>query len=602
MPPRGNRRTEEPGDLPDRLPPHSIDAEQAVLGAALISRSALDQALALLRRDDFYLEAHRKVFDALAYLTEQDAVADTLTLPEELRRRDQLDAIGGQAYVFTLAEAVPTAKDVRHYIDIVAEKARLRGLREVSQKLVARIYEEEPSGELIATAFAELERFEARALASAGPSTTDMTDLLTEVLPPPKWAVPGLLLEGLNLLVSAPKIGKSWLAYQIGLAVALGGTALGAVAVEQGQVLALMLEDTKRRAQSRAKQLLQGLETFPRGQMEVATSWPRMDQGGRRKLERWLDAHPQARLVIIDTLEIFRSGRSENGNVYGEDVRALREIKAVADHYQVCFLVIHHDSKPKASDFVSKVSGSRGITGSADSVLFLERTRQEGAATLEITGRDVEEAKFALEFSRLSAWTLKGDAEQYGQNREQEQVLKVLRTTGRPMRFGELVSELADAAGVDKDTAKMRVSRMKKRGQILCEGSLYYLPTAENDAAPVTPVTSVPAVTSVTRLPLPEGGSGVGNTVTPGTGVTEVTGVTPPSLLPDPLPLPDETPEVEIELRRRAYNLGWSHRWRRLQLDANHAIEAGEEAWRHACSVWFIGYLERAIGLLGGAA
>ncbi len=129
--------------LADHLPPQSLDAEQATLGAALISRNAVERMLEMLERDDFYLEAHRKVFDAISYLAERDVPADVLTVPEELRRREQLDTVGGMAYIATLADSVPTAAHVEYYARSVAEKSTLRKLINASNEIIAISHEQE---------------------------------------------------------------------------------------------------------------------------------------------------------------------------------------------------------------------------------------------------------------------------------------------------------------------------------------------------------------------------------------------------------------------------------------------------------------------------
>lgn len=131
------------GVLPDRLPPQSIDAEMATLGAALMSRTAVERVLELLERDDFYLEAHRKLYDVLLYLAERDQPPDTLTVPEELRRREQLDLVGGQPYINLLAASVPTAAHVEYYARTVQEKSTLRKLIEASGEIIAESHAQE---------------------------------------------------------------------------------------------------------------------------------------------------------------------------------------------------------------------------------------------------------------------------------------------------------------------------------------------------------------------------------------------------------------------------------------------------------------------------
>ena len=129
--------------LPDHLPPQSIESEQATLGAALISRNAVERMIEMLERDDFYLEAHRKIYDVMVYLAERDNPIDVLSVPEELRRRDQLEGEGGMAYISTLADSVPTAAHVEYYARTVAEKSTLRKLIHAAGEITAAAHEQE---------------------------------------------------------------------------------------------------------------------------------------------------------------------------------------------------------------------------------------------------------------------------------------------------------------------------------------------------------------------------------------------------------------------------------------------------------------------------
>lgn len=126
----------------DKMPPHSVDAEQAVLGAALISCHAVAQVLEMLEKDDFYLESHRKVFDVIAYLAGKESPVDTLSVTEELRKREQLERVGGIAYILTLNESVPTAAHVEYYARTVSEKSTLRKLINAASDITALAHEQ----------------------------------------------------------------------------------------------------------------------------------------------------------------------------------------------------------------------------------------------------------------------------------------------------------------------------------------------------------------------------------------------------------------------------------------------------------------------------
>ena len=126
----------------DRMPPQSLEAEQAVLGAVLRDSEALPRALEILHHQNFYRESHRLIFEAMCDLFEQGEPIDLLTLQERLRLRDRLEAAGGVSYLSQLIDMTPTAGHVRHYAKIVREKAILRGLIHVATEIVSQSYED----------------------------------------------------------------------------------------------------------------------------------------------------------------------------------------------------------------------------------------------------------------------------------------------------------------------------------------------------------------------------------------------------------------------------------------------------------------------------
>ena len=107
------------GPLGAYVPPHSIEAEQSTLGAMLIERSAVEKVFEILDKEDFYRENHQILFDVITFLTERDEPIDLVTVPNELKNRDQLDAVGGMAYLASLFDTVPTAANVEYYAKIV---------------------------------------------------------------------------------------------------------------------------------------------------------------------------------------------------------------------------------------------------------------------------------------------------------------------------------------------------------------------------------------------------------------------------------------------------------------------------------------------------
>jgi replicative DNA helicase len=123
-----------------KLPPQHIEAEQSVLGGVLIENEAINKVIEILTPDDFYRDAHRRIFEALIILSEKDQPADLITLTNELQKKEQLDSVGGASYIASLIDAVPTAANIEYYAKIVKEKAVLRKLITTSTQIITKSY------------------------------------------------------------------------------------------------------------------------------------------------------------------------------------------------------------------------------------------------------------------------------------------------------------------------------------------------------------------------------------------------------------------------------------------------------------------------------
>lgn len=132
-------------DLEDatyKVPPQNIEAEQSVLGAILIENSALYKAIELISPNDFYKEAHRRIFLAMLELCEKNEAIDLVTLTEYLRKKNEIEGVGGATYLSLLSNTVPTAANIRYHSKIVREKALLRNLISTATEIVTRGYED----------------------------------------------------------------------------------------------------------------------------------------------------------------------------------------------------------------------------------------------------------------------------------------------------------------------------------------------------------------------------------------------------------------------------------------------------------------------------
>ena len=126
-----------------RLPPHNLEAERSALGGVLVKPLAFDEMATVLTADDFFLPAHREIFLAMMELDQRRQPIDVVSLGDELKSRGALPRLeGGQSYLITLANSVPTAENISHYVRLVKEKATLRRLIAACAEIQSRAYGE----------------------------------------------------------------------------------------------------------------------------------------------------------------------------------------------------------------------------------------------------------------------------------------------------------------------------------------------------------------------------------------------------------------------------------------------------------------------------
>ena len=125
-----------------KLPPQSIEAEQAVLGGVLLENESLNTVLEVLSEEDFYQNAHRKVFFSMIELYEKNQPIDLVTLTDTLKSKDQLDEIGGISYLTSLVDNIPTAANISYHAKIVREKSTLRILINKASEIASMSYED----------------------------------------------------------------------------------------------------------------------------------------------------------------------------------------------------------------------------------------------------------------------------------------------------------------------------------------------------------------------------------------------------------------------------------------------------------------------------
>src|ERR671938_1102308 len=139
---RGRMRSVETGAEASRVPPHDLEAERAVIGAMLVSETAVAAVAERLGAEDFYSEVHRVIYGAMMRLYSRGEPIDQLTLTNELRSIGEFEKIGGRAYVFQIVESVPTAANAARYAEIVRGKSLLRDIIDVGSRIAEDAFRE----------------------------------------------------------------------------------------------------------------------------------------------------------------------------------------------------------------------------------------------------------------------------------------------------------------------------------------------------------------------------------------------------------------------------------------------------------------------------
>lgn len=299
-----------------------------------------------------------------------------------------------------------------------------------------------------------------KSLAPEKPRFVTAAELDRMELPPVQWAVPGLLPAGLVFLVAAPKMGKSWLAFDLCLSVAAGDDWLG-YETNQGATLYLALEDGLNRLQKRLKTIGDGFTPPPAG-CTLAINAPMLNAGLLEFLDGWLTEHPDAKLVCIDTFQKVKPPQGKNENAYGADYRICSPLQAWAIQHNICVLLVHHTKKGvNPGDIFEGVNGSQGLTGTADATLLLSKeNRFDADAVLSITGRDVEMERYLLHFNSTACrWVMLGTVDdQERQNFQACPAVKTIKELTAQGPWQGTVTELADEVLTRYPDAKLPVT------------------------------------------------------------------------------------------------------------------------------------------------
>lgn len=222
--------------------------------------------------------------------------------------------------------------------------------------------------------------------------TFSMSDLYDNVYDSRPPIVDGLLYSGTYLFVGAPKVGKSFFMAQLAYHVSMG-IKLWNYEVKKGTVLYLALEDTEKRLQER---LFRMYGTDSADNLHFTIWAKQLGSGLDEQLQRFVNEHPDTKLVIIDTLQKVREAGGDKFS-YANDYEIVGKLKQFADKNHICLLLVHHTRKQQAEDKFDMISGTNGLLGAADGAFLLQKEkRTSDAAALDISGRDQQDQRLHL--------------------------------------------------------------------------------------------------------------------------------------------------------------------------------------------------------------
>ena len=398
----------------DKLAPQAVEAEQSVLGSILIDADAILRVADFLRPVDFYRAQHSDVYEAMLALHGQREPIDLVTLGDELRRRDKLDAIGGPAYLTSLMNVVPTAVHAEHYGRIVERKAVLRNLIGAAGKIAAVGYEEANDAE-VAIDRAESILFEISQRRTDGGFESlsillgqayDRLEYLHEhrgqILGVPTGLsqldalLGGLQPSDLIILAARPSVGKTSMALNIAQHAAVReGKKVAVFSLEMSrEQLALRLLSSETGINPRPLQTGFVDETdwskiaIAMNDMATAPMWiddsPALSVMELRTKARRLEAEQHGLdLVIVDYLQLMQASTSNRDSNRVQEVSEIsRGLKQLARELKVPVVALSQlsrgvEQRGTAEPRLSDLRESGSIEQDSDVVIFLYRDGEQ---------------------------------------------------------------------------------------------------------------------------------------------------------------------------------------------------------------------------------
>ena len=396
-----------------KLPPHSVEAEQSVLGGLLLDNTAWDKIADMIGESDFYRADHRLIYRHISKLIGNSRPADVITVAESLESTRELDGIGGLAYLGALAQNTPTAANIRRYAEIVRERAIMRKLAEVGTDIAETAYNPmgKEAGQLLDEAESKVFAISEEG-ARGKQGFLDMQPLLTQVVeridmlynrdnPSDVTGVPtgftdldrmtsGLQPGDLVIVAGRPSMGKTSLALNMGEHVALEtGMPVGIFSMEMGasQLVMRMLGSvgkldqhkvrTGRLADEDWRKLTDAVGRLNDAPIHIDETAALNALELRARARRLHRQYGKLGLIVVDYLQLM-SASSQGENRATEISEISRGLKALAKELNVPVVALSQlnrslEQRPNKRPVMSDLRESGAIEQDADLILFIYR-------------------------------------------------------------------------------------------------------------------------------------------------------------------------------------------------------------------------------------
>ena len=394
-----------------RIPPHSIEAERAVLGAILLNKDAFDAVSSIVKAEDFYSDNHRVIYEALVSIVGKNQRADYVLLSEELKKLQKLEAVGGILYLTNLTTDIVDAYNVEDHAKIVRDKAHLRKLIHVANAVESMAYREEEETEDIVNR-AEQMVLDVSGTTKGESSFSAMREVVYETidrineLQRHKGILTGVstgfkdldnLTSGLQksdliLVAARPSMGKTAFTLNIAQNVAMKSkknVAFFSLEMSKTQLVARVLAAVAGINSGRIRngqlsqedwgKAINALNDLAEAPLYIDDTSGLTPQLMKKKLRRLIQEHGELGLVVVDYIQLMENGGKKMADNRQQEVSAIsRQLKIMAREFNVPLIALSQlsrgvESRADKTPMLSDLRESGSLEQDADIVAFLNR-------------------------------------------------------------------------------------------------------------------------------------------------------------------------------------------------------------------------------------